>query len=125
MTFLKTVKQTWFLSLVIGLFFLMMVLPLFSFEHYQVAQHTTSHLGAQGSPHAWVMNSAFILVGLGCMHQSFTKLRKMPLLLGLGCLFGLSFMLTGGLSTRPSHRRCQCDRLGGCHAFAVCESNRV
>ncbi|MGO1060875.1 hypothetical protein ACTL32_17315 [Planococcus sp. FY231025] len=38
-------------------------LPFFSFDGYSNARNTTSHLGAQGSPHSWFMNAVFVFLG--------------------------------------------------------------
>lgn len=42
-----------------------LILPFFSVEEYQILTNTTSHLGAQQAPYAWVMNGTFVLLGLG------------------------------------------------------------
>ena len=37
-------------------------LPFFSFGGYSIVKNTTSHLGAQGSPHSWLMNAVFVFL---------------------------------------------------------------
>jgi len=69
------------------------ILPFYSVESYSILQNTTSHLGAQFAPYAWVMNTTFILLGLG------TMLSGWPYLKGYGfhklALFIFGFSLIG------------------------------
>lgn len=73
----------------------MLLLPLWSFEGYSVVEHTTSHLGAQGSPNAWVMNATFLVVGVAAQFAGWRKLGSHPLALLLLSLFAISLVLTG------------------------------
>lgn len=57
---------------------IMFLLPLWSFRGYSIAENTTSHLGAQGSPHAWVMNLVFIAIGLASFLAVAVKVRRYP-----------------------------------------------
>lgn len=63
-------RLVWDKQLLLPAYFLlivvMFVLPLFSFPGYSVVSNTTSHLGAQQAPGAWVMNGVFIVLGLAC-----------------------------------------------------------
>ena len=56
------------LSLLVVTYLLMIivvfVLPFFSIEGYSILRNTTSHLGAQNTPNAWLMNAVFILLGV-------------------------------------------------------------
>lgn len=71
----------------------MFVLPLFSFEGYSMIKHTTSHLGAQGSPNAWLMNVVFMILGLMALWCVLTtKVRYHQV---IGGFFGISLFLTG------------------------------
>jgi hypothetical protein len=46
-----------------GLFLLVSTsMPFFSFEGYSILRNTTSHLGAQGSPHAWQQTTKCFLM---------------------------------------------------------------
>lgn len=75
------------------------VLPFFSFEGYSFLRHTTSHLGAQGSPHSWVMNSTFFLLGATAGYAAWkTNVWYHRV---LGGLFGLSLLLTGVFHHAP------------------------
>ena len=51
------------------------ILPFYSVESYSIVQNTTSHLGAQHAPYAWVMNTTFILLGLGSMLSGWPYLK--------------------------------------------------
>ena len=73
----------------------MLLLPLWSFEGYSVVEHTTSHLGAQGTPRAWVMNATFLLAGVATQLAGWRKLRAHPLPLLLLSVFAISLVLTG------------------------------
>jgi len=69
------------------------ILPLFSFDNYSIVSNTTSHLGAQGSPNAWVMNVVFIVMGLTTILIVFNN--PSPVIILFGVLFGGSLVLTG------------------------------
>lgn len=51
------------------------ILPFYSVESYSILQNTTSHLGAQHAPYAWVMNTTFVLLGLGSMLSGWPYLK--------------------------------------------------
>lgn len=68
------------------------ILPFYSFESYSILKNTTSHLGAQHAPYAWVMNTTFIILGLGGIFSGWAYLKgyvfhKLVLL-----LFGFSLV---------------------------------
>jgi hypothetical membrane protein len=68
------------------------ILPFYSVESYSILQNTTSHLGAQHAPYAWVMNTTFVLLGIGSMLSGWPYLKgygfhKLALL-----LFGFSLI---------------------------------
>lgn len=75
------------------------LLPLFSFEGYSWRMHTTSHLGAQGSPHAWIMNLVFVLLGIRAVQV--TRVSPVPWVRVFGILFGGSLLLTGVFRHAP------------------------
>ncbi|MFU8786789.1 MAG: DUF998 domain-containing protein [Candidatus Izemoplasmataceae bacterium] len=76
-----------------GLFIVMFILPFYSFTNYSVLIHTTSHLGAQGSPNAWIMNSFFILIGLAfILEHSLVEKRTYYYHKLFGVLFGLGLI---------------------------------
>ncbi len=51
------------------------MLPFYSVESYSILENTSSQLGAQHSPYAWVMNTTFILLGLGSMLSGWPYLK--------------------------------------------------
>lgn len=69
------------------------ILPFFSFKGYSIINHTTSHLGAQGSPYAFIMNGMFVLLGLLSFYTFFQT--KVVFYQVIGGLFGISLALTG------------------------------
>lgn len=79
--------------------FVSLVLPFFSFEGYSIVENTTSHLGAQRSPHAWFMNVTFIALGLAAS----IVLAKTQSLYHqvIGVCFGISLLLTGVFRHAP------------------------
>ena len=52
------------------------ILPFFSFEEYSIFKNTTSHLGAQNAPYAWVMNVVFALLGIASIADGWLRLSK-------------------------------------------------
>ncbi len=68
-------------------------LPIFSFEGYSVFSNTTSHLGAQSSPHGWIMNIVFMLLGIRSMHICLKT--RIPYIQFIGTIFATSLILTG------------------------------
>jgi len=74
-------------------------LPFKSFEGYSIISNTTSHLGAQGSPYAWVMNITFIILGLAAIQKaSSSRIRYIQF---FGIVFGLSLSATGIFQHTP------------------------
>ena len=68
------------------------IVPFYSVESYSILENTSSHLGAQHAPYAWVVNTTFILLGLGSMLSGWPYLKgygfhKLALL-----LFGFSLI---------------------------------
>lgn len=85
----------WFLNISAYLLLITvsLLLPIFSFSTYSILSNTTSHLGAQGSPNAWIMNVTFIILGLNTTRVLFKI--KMPYIQITGTVFGVSLMMTG------------------------------
>jgi len=67
------IKGFWKLNIVLiwwtFLFFLLVIfiLPFFSAGGYSIIKNTTSQLGAQHTPNAWIMNVLFVLLGLSAI----------------------------------------------------------
>lgn len=49
-------------------------LPFFSVPEYEIQRHTTSELAAQGAPHAWIMNTVFVLLGVASLLDGWPRL---------------------------------------------------
>jgi hypothetical membrane protein len=73
----------------------MFVLPFYSADTYSIIKNTTSHLGAQSTPNAWIMNVAFVLVGVSCALEAWLHLGRFWFQKVLLTIFGLSLALTG------------------------------
>lgn len=79
----------------------MFVLPFFSVPSYSIVKNTTSHLGAQGAPHAWLMNTAFILLGLSCLIEAWLHLKTFWFQKVVLSIFGVSLAFTGIFQHAP------------------------
>lgn len=79
----------------------MFVLPFFSADNYSLVRHTTSQLGAQNAPYAWIMNAVFVLLGLGTTISAWRNLKRYPFQLILLVAFSVSIALTGIYSHAP------------------------
>ncbi len=96
------------LTIYIILILVMFLLPFFSFDGYSILAHTTSHLGAQLSPHNWMMNLVFIIIGITVIIETiyFSKqitLITIPLVLfGVG-LIGVAVFLHAPLVESQSY----------------------
>lgn len=74
----------------ISLILVITILPIFSFADYSIIEHTTSHLGAQGSNNGWIMNVMFLVLGLTAIYISIiTEVRFHQV---VGILFGISLI---------------------------------
>ena len=79
----------------------MFILPFFSAEGYSMLRHTTSQLGAQNTPFAWVMNTTFVLMGAACVLDGWRHLGHYWFQKILLTIFGLGLILTGIFSHAP------------------------
>jgi hypothetical membrane protein len=80
---------------VIMLFLVMFILPFFSFPGYSILKNTTSHLGAQGAPHAWIMNMVFIFLGGAVVLEAWLGLRGYRFHQVILIIFGLGLIGVG------------------------------
>lgn len=87
------------ISIYVLLILVSFLLPLVSFDGYSILEHTTSHLGAQNSNNAWIMNIVFIL--LGAISFIILMMSKICYHQVFGALFGLSLILTGIFKHAP------------------------
>ena len=79
----------------------MFILPFFSVEEYSIMKNTTSHLGAQGAPYAWVMNAVFVLLGTAAIVDSWKWLSNYWLHKVVLTIFGISLILTAFFQHAP------------------------
>ena len=79
----------------------MFILPLFSFGEYSIFENTTSQLGAQNTPNAWIMNLVFILVGFASIVEGWVHLKKYWFQKFIITIFGLALILTALFQTAP------------------------
>ena len=77
------------------------VLPFFSSDSYSIMRNTTSQLGGQNMPNAWIMNTTFVLLGLTSILASWRFFERfwMPKILIL--IFGLAIIGTAIFSHAP------------------------
>ena len=66
------------------------ILPFYSVPGYSIIRNTTSQLGAQFSPNAWIMNFTFVSLGLSSIIAGWRFLD--------GCMFHRIFLLLFGIS---------------------------
>ncbi len=79
----------------------MFILPFFSVDEYSILKNTTSHLGAQGAPYAWVMNVVFALLGTGAIVSGWVRLSNFWLHKAALVVFGTSLFLTAFFQHAP------------------------
>lgn len=73
----------------------MFILPFFSVEGYSILKNTTSELGAQSTPNAWIMNGTFVLMAVatfiaGWGHYHRFWFQRIALLIFVGALILVS-----------------------------------
>lgn len=73
----------------------MMVLPFFSVPEYVIFKNTTSHLGAQNAPNAWIMNLSFILIGAATIHEMWKALGAFWFQKIIISVFAIGLIMTG------------------------------
>ncbi len=77
------------------------ILPFFSVEGYSILKNTTSHLGAQNTPNAWIMNTVFFLLGMACIYEGWFHLKGYRFQQIILIVFGASLFLTGIFKHAP------------------------
>ncbi len=98
---LRKIKHNPVLSSLIILCFVMFILPFYSVETYSIVQNTTSHLGAQFAPNAWIMNVTFLILGLACIKESLFYLKTFYFHQICLHLFGVGLIITGIFQHAP------------------------
>ena len=79
----------------------MFVLPFFSMEGYSITAHSLSELGAQLTPNAWIMNTLFVLLGLGSIWAGRGLMYGFWVQRISLTLFGLALAMSGFFSHAP------------------------
>lgn len=88
----------WAYCLMVATIFL---LPFFSAQGYSLLQHTTSQLGAQHTPNAWVMNAVFVLLGIASIADGWKPLNGFVFHKVALVAFGLSLIGAAVCSHAP------------------------
>ncbi len=79
----------------------MFILPYYSSDGYLIIQNTTSHLGAQNVPNAWIMNITFCLLGLACILEAWLHLKHYWVHKILLTIFGVGLISTAVFQHAP------------------------
>ena len=79
----------------------MFILPFYSVDEYSILKNTTSHLGAQGAPYAWVMNVVFALLGTAAIADGWVRLSDYWMHKAVLVVFGISLFLTAIIQHAP------------------------
>ncbi len=77
------------------------ILPFYSVASYSIIRNTTSQLGAQQTPNAWIMNITFILLGVGSILSGWNYLKGYWFHKALLTLFGFCLVLTAFFHHAP------------------------
>ena len=77
------------------------ILPFFSVPEYSILKNTTSELGAQFAPGAWIMNLTFITLGLSTIVAGWRFLKGFSFHRMILLIFGLSLILTAFFGHAP------------------------
>jgi hypothetical protein len=77
------------------------ILPFYSLESYSILKNTTSHLAAQNTPNAWIMNLVFILLGVATLIEGWAHLKSLWFHKILITIFGLSLIFTAVFQHAP------------------------
>lgn len=78
-----------------------MILPFFSVEEYRILENTTSHLGAQNTPFAWLMNTTFILLALASVKAGWKPLKGFYFQRAVLLVFGIALIGVAVFQHRP------------------------
>ncbi|MCB0497400.1 MAG: DUF998 domain-containing protein [Cyclobacteriaceae bacterium] len=86
-----------------------LILPFYSSESYSIILNTTSQLGAQQTPNAWIMNLTFVLLGLGSILSGWKILKGYTFHRVVLVLFGLSLVLAAIFHHAPVNTNLEYD----------------
>lgn len=90
-----TLARRMYLTALSTLIVTIFMLPLVSFSGYSILRNTTSELGAQESPFAWVMCCVFVAMGVAILYMFRHVLRRHQFAKLCIWIFGISFILVG------------------------------
>jgi hypothetical protein len=79
----------------------MLVLPFFSVDEYVIWRNTTSHLGSQNAPNAWIMNLAFMFIGAATAYEGWKTLGKYWFHKIVITVFAVGLFMTGVFQHAP------------------------
>lgn len=94
-------KILYFVLAYVLLMVVMFLLPPFSASDYSLLKHTTSQLGAQSTPNAWIMNVTFIALGLSTIVAGWKFLKSYWLQRIVLLVFGVSLVFVAIYSHAP------------------------
>lgn len=94
-------KFSYLVPVYVILLVVMFVLPFYSADGYAIPLHTTSELGAQATPNAWVMNATFILLGIASILEGIVSLKQFWVQKVLIIIFGLGLIFTAIFQHAP------------------------
>jgi len=97
----KILEFRYLLPVYIILLVVMFLLPYFSADGYSVFKNTTSQLGAQNAPNAWVMNMVFFLLGAACILEAWLHLRNFWFQKVILTIFGLGLIFIAFFQHAP------------------------
>ncbi len=80
---------------------IMFILPFYSVEEYSIIRNTLSQLGAQNAPNAWIMNLAFVLLGIGSIIAGWRYLEDFAFHRIFLTIFSLSLIMTAFFNHAP------------------------
>ncbi|MTI27974.1 DUF998 domain-containing protein, partial [Fulvivirga kasyanovii] len=94
-------KILYFVLAYVLLIVVMFLLPPFSASDYSLVKNTTSQLGAQSTPNAWIMNVTFVALGLSVMAAGWKFLKNYWLQRIVLLVFGVSLVFVAIYSHAP------------------------
>lgn len=97
----KVEKINYILPAYIILVITIFILPYYSEKGYSIIKNTSSELGAQGAPNAFVMNIVFIIFGIASIISALIHLKKYRVHQLLLIIFGAGLIMGAFFRCRP------------------------
>ncbi len=94
-------KLKFFLAVYLAMILVIFILPFYSIENYHIIRNTTSQLGAQNTPNAWIMNMTFVMLGILSIVSGWAILKGFYFHRTVLLIFGISLMLTAVFRHAP------------------------